>query len=419
MHHPTLTLAGLPLACCLAASAVAGPQSRVALSWSELPQLPPAPGQEKQAGLAGPFVGPHNGVLMVAGGANFPEKPPWDDGRKTWWDDIYVLQRAPDGACRWLTDEGYKLPRPLAYGVAITTRFGVVCIGGCDAGKCYRDVFALQWDPARRAIDIEPFPPLPVPLGFMAGALVGDTIYIAGGQESMKDGTATKRFFALDLSAKDAGGDFEWRELPAWPGPPRILSIAAAQSDGATDCFYLFSGRNVAPGKPTRLLTDAFCFNPAAAKWRRLADIAPSGGWPRCVMAGTGIASGANQVLVFGGAPGIILRGLEQLGTAIAWTQDASEVAILTAKQREILENHPGFSRDVLSYDTVTDTWSNIGELPMTSQVTTTAVRWRDWIVIPTGEIHPGIRTPKVWRARGSLPTGDAVGAGPSQEEYL
>ena len=36
------------------------------LSWSELPPLPDTPG------LGGPFVGTHGGVLIVAGGANFP-----------------------------------------------------------------------------------------------------------------------------------------------------------------------------------------------------------------------------------------------------------------------------------------------------------------------------------------------------------
>jgi sialidase-1 len=409
MQHLTLTLAGLSLACCLAASAIAAPEGRVALSWSELPQLPPAPGQEKQAGLAGPFAGPHNGVLIVAGGANFPDKPPWDGGAKVWWDDIYVLQRVPDATYRWLADESFKLPRPLAYGVSITTRFGVVCIGGCDAEQCYPDVFALQWDPARQSVRIESFPPLPVPLGFMAGALVGDTIYVAGGQETMKDASSSKRFFALDLSEKDDGGDFGWRELPAWPGPPRVLSIAAAQSNGATECFYLFSGRNVAPGQSTDLLTDAYCYNPETQRWTRLADTTLAGDEPRCIMAGTGIASGSDRILVFGGAVGAVFRGLEQLATAIAWTKDESEAEVLEKKQRDILENHGGFSRDILSYSTLTDTWSKIGELPMTSSVTTTALRWRDWIVIPTGEIHPGIRTPKIWKAWESRLTGDAM----------
>ncbi|HRE82055.1 MAG TPA: hypothetical protein PLN52_13445, partial [Opitutaceae bacterium] len=39
------------------------------LIWDELPALPPAPGQPRQIGVAGPFAGVHNHVLIVAGGS--------------------------------------------------------------------------------------------------------------------------------------------------------------------------------------------------------------------------------------------------------------------------------------------------------------------------------------------------------------
>src|SRR4051812_10332476 len=48
------------------------------LRWNELPALPPAAGHARQAGLASPFVGAHGDVLFVAGGANFPDKMPWE-----------------------------------------------------------------------------------------------------------------------------------------------------------------------------------------------------------------------------------------------------------------------------------------------------------------------------------------------------
>jgi len=41
------------------------------------------------------------------------------------------------------------------------------------------------------------------------------------------------------------------------------------------------------------------------------------------------------------------------------------------------------------------------GELPPTPAVTTTAVRWGADVVLPTGEIKPGVRTDAVWRASG------------------
>ena len=98
--------------------------------WSELSTLPPAADQEKQPGVAGPFVGVHKDALIVAGGANFPDALPWQGGKKIWWDDIFVLEKKENDSYQWNKENRFTLPRPLAYGVSISTEEGVVCIGG-------------------------------------------------------------------------------------------------------------------------------------------------------------------------------------------------------------------------------------------------------------------------------------------------
>ena len=61
------------------------------LAWNKLPDLP------NPLGVAGPFVGIHNDVLILSGGANFPNGVPWektDDGfnsPKIYNDQIHVL----------------------------------------------------------------------------------------------------------------------------------------------------------------------------------------------------------------------------------------------------------------------------------------------------------------------------------------
>jgi solute:Na+ symporter, SSS family len=40
--------------------------------FSTLPDLPPNSGHTTQPGLAGPYTGMDDGVLIIAGGANFP-----------------------------------------------------------------------------------------------------------------------------------------------------------------------------------------------------------------------------------------------------------------------------------------------------------------------------------------------------------
>lgn len=369
--------------------------------WNMISQLPPAPGQQNQFGVAGPFSGVHNGALIVAGGANFPNRPPWEGGKKVWWDDVYVLEKTDEGEYRWITNENFKLPKPSAYGVSVNTADGIICIGGCDADKCHNNVFMLKWDAAAKKISTESMPSLPRPLAFMAGARVGNTIFVAGGQEKMKGGFATTNFFALDLSKKSDPASFKWQELEAWPGPARIANLAVAQSDGDNDCFYMFSGRNQATGKPTKVLTDAYKYNPSTKQWTKLADIT-LGRQLRCIMAGTSIAFGTDQILVFGGDRGDIFLILENLADQINKAKQAgnSEIAEqLTKKQTQILLGHGGFSKDILSYKTTTDTWRMFGKLPTTSHVTTNAVNWGDSIVIASGEIRPGVRTPRVWKA--------------------
>ncbi len=65
----------------------------------------------------------------------------------------------------------------------------------------------------------------------------------------------------------------------------------------------------------------------------------------------------------------------------------------------------PLFPREVLAFNTRTREWSVAGSMPI-GVVTTSITRWRDRIVIPSGEIRPGTRTPKVQMAaiKGELP---------------
>ena len=141
------------------------------LTWTTLPPLP------TPLGLGGPFAGVANDVLVVAGGANFPVSL-FRGGKKVWHDDVYVLAR---GSSAWL--KVGKLKQPLAYGSTVTTRSGLLLLGGCDGTKCSRDVTLLAWDGTR--LRTTPLPKLPKPCAFSAAALVNNVVYVAGGQDSM------------------------------------------------------------------------------------------------------------------------------------------------------------------------------------------------------------------------------------------
>ena len=380
------------------------PASNSPFEWRELPQLPPASGEATQAGLAGPFAGVHQDALIVAGGANFPNLPPWKGGKKVWWDDVYVLQRNDEGEIEssWRTSPRLELPKRTAYGVAISTNKGLLCIGGCDEQNHHKDVFRLQWSSDTKDITIQRLPDLPRPLAYMAGAKVGDVVYVAGGKES-PEGNATKNFWSLDLSEEEKkNGELQWQELDPWPGPRRILPLAAAQSDGENNCFFLFSGRNPRADQPTQFLTDSFKFNPINKGWTKLADVSEMKGEPICIMAGTALGVGVAHVLTFGGADGKRFLEIEKLNERIRNIENqpvdrnesnSTQLDMLKEEHLSFHENHTGFSKEILAYHVVTDTWTKAGEGPRAFPVTTQAVRWGNEIVIPSGESSPGVRT--------------------------
>lgn len=323
-----------------------------ALHWTALPPLP------DREGFAFPFAGVDQGALLVAGGANFPDKRPWEGGAKVWYDTVYVLEK-PDGA--WQT--AGRLPRPLGYGVSITTKKGVVCLGGSDPKGHYADAFLMRW--TRGRLEIFPLPPLPKPCANASGALLGDIIYVAGGIETPDATAAMQTFWALDLSRARP----QWRELEPWPGPARMLAVAAVQDNA----FFLVSGVSLAAdaqGKPVRTyLNDAYRYQPGRG-WRRVADL------PRpAVAAPTPAATvGQSQFLVLGG-------------------DDGSKVSF------QPLALHPGFPKSILAYDTTRDAWTTQGEMPA-AHVTTPLVPWGADFVMPSGEVRPGVRSPAVWALR-------------------
>lgn len=382
----------------------------MSIAWEELPALPPSAGQTKQPGVAGPFAGAHGDALIVAGGANFPDKMPWEGGAKIWWDDIWVLEKKSEGSARWVTDKTFRLPRRIGYGVSVSTADGVVCAGGNDADRCYADVFLLSWDPKAREIRRTALPSMPEPLSFMAGALVGNTLYVAGGQHVMKNAVPSSAFWSLDLAKRGDSGEFKWTILPTWPGPARVVPVAAGQRSAKGEEFYLFSGRVQQAGRRTELLSDAFAFDPMTRSWRTLPKI--GGGSGASVMAGMAAPVGSDEVLLFGGDRGDLFLELESHDLAIeearrklanATTTERSVIERqieerLTAK-RKIYGSHPGFGREVFAYDTRRNAWRVVTRSTVEPQVTTFAVKWGDAVVIPSGEVRPGVRTPKIVRA--------------------
>jgi N-acetylneuraminic acid mutarotase len=97
-----------------------------------------------------------------------------------------------------------------------------------------------------------------------------------------------------------------------------------------------------------------------------------------------------------GGDNGTVFHRIEEYNVNITAAKTQEEKKRLETEKIQLLNNHPGFSRDILVYNTVKDCWTKVGELPRFGPVTTTAVKWNGEIFIPSGEIKPGRRTPEI-----------------------
>lgn len=365
------------------------PRCSATMLWEQLPELPDT------LGFGGPVAGVHKNALIVAGGANFPGGPPWAGGDKEWHDQIYVLAR--DGgdtlANGWI--EAGRLLTPVAYSASVSTDAGVLLIGGENDGIPSAEIYLLAWDAGTRNVRVKSVGRLPRPVSNLAAARIGQRLYVVGaGQSSGSDRLDRKYFWSVDLTNLTESGELEWdMTLPPYPGSPRHQCVVATQNDGSgREKLFLISGANpryFSDGSPDlanfEYFTDAFKFDPIDRVWNAIADL-PSIGDPRVgvdtasyaeakwpVAAATGIGIGQSHVLVFSGSTGRYI------------TLPVSE--------------RPAFASTVLAYHTLTDTWTEAGEMPI-GVVTTTATRWDDRIVIPSGEVRPGVRTNAVQALR-------------------
>jgi len=328
----------------MAPSIVSAAETGTPWPWRRLPDLPLA--------LAGQFAGVHNGALLVAGGSHFPVSK-WEGGVKRWVDTIFVLT-APNA--RW---QEYHLPRPIGYGGSISTPRGLLMAGGGDEKLNFAECLWLRWN--GKGIDLADGPPLPERIANCASALLGQTAYLVGGQGDPVATSASRAVYLLDVTRDGA----EWRVGPELPATGRILPSVAASELGV----FVAGGASLAPdasGAPARTyLGDAWLLPPGGG-WRRLPDL------PELTCAAPAFAT-RSGFFVLGGSDGV-----------------------LAARENELRDAHPGFSRRAKVYHARSSSWDIASELPF-SLVTTTPAVWRGQVALPGGEDRPAHRSASVY----------------------
>jgi cyclically-permuted mutarotase family protein len=356
-----------------------GQQGSKALNWSVAGELPPFPDQLKSLGFAGPMAGRDQEVLIIAGGANFPEEKPWLGGKKKYYGQGFLFTKQLDSFHFF---KSFSLPYPLAYSANCMTPKGIVAAGGENENGVQKKVLLLRYSPLTKEVVTKYLPDLPLGLSNAAITYYQGAVYLAGGEAG---NTVSNRFFTLDLGHVDKG----WAELESIP-----YSVSHAVLIANTNGLFLIGGRMKHEGGLSDLYETVYFFDLSSKQWKTKANL------PHSLSAHSGILHDSNKILIFGGDNGKIFHELEKLNLLIANEKDPVKKTVLNNRKIQILNNHPGFSNEVLIYDCAADKWTEGERIPYLVPVTTTAVKWNSDIVLPGGEVQPGIRSPQILLAR-------------------
>jgi len=196
---------------------------------AKTPQLDPAYAKGVSGHIAGEL---RPGLLVMAGGCNFPDRPAREGGAKRYYSEIYTADYlgAVHLACETKASEldmGWKLvghlPHPTAYAAFQLYDDQLIVAGGQSAAGDLSDAYMIQLNDSL-GVEITPLPSLPEPRSGMASALIENVLYLIGGRVN---GKLSNTVLSLDLSRPQK----EWREETPYPHSP-FLKLVAMTNQG-------------------------------------------------------------------------------------------------------------------------------------------------------------------------------------------
>ena len=326
---------------------------------AKTPQLDPAYAK----GVSGHIAGePRPGLLVMAGGCNFPDRPAREGGAKRYYSEIYVGEYAGEvlRACETKASEldmGWKLvghlPHPTAYAAFQLYDDQLIVAGGQSAAGDLSDAYIIQLSDSLD-VEITPLPSLPEPRSGMASALIKNVLYLIGGRVN---GKLSNTVLSLDLSSPQK----EWREETPYPHSPFLKLVATTNlgeysTPSYVPCLVVMGSFTGVDEPDQRVQADVtyMTYTPQTKQWQTY-KIAPDD--PIAAHGfGGGYASGCDAGFSGGGRADLFVTALQREKDLKAAKAKGNRrlVKKLQAEQRAYLSHDPawyGFCSEWYSFD--------------------------------------------------------------------
>ena len=305
-------------------------------------------------GVSAPFCGVVGDALVVAGGANFPDKSLLEGGAKRVYADIWAQA---DG--EWV--HAGVLPDSTAYGATFAVDGALVLAGGNVCGTTTDKVYELTL--RDRAAVLRALPTLPVPMEQCGWTRDGDRLYLVGG-------VGTTGVYACTV------GEYVWTKLADLPEP--LVQPVAFASAGK---LYVWGGFNP---ETLEVSDKGLVISSEVEKslWREAPSI-PDGG---TFVGATGATLPDGRLVVVGGVNrAIFARALHNT--------PEDRIPYLSKEPAEYQ-----FRQAVYAFDPAAGAWTLRGSDPACALAGPgVAVRPAGGLYVAGGELKPGVRSPRIF----------------------
>jgi cyclically-permuted mutarotase family protein len=360
---------------CLVFASTAQKKYESPINWKQSGVLPVQPNGLIHMGLSGVVSGLVGDQIIIAGGNNFPEGLPWEGGIKKYYKRVIVYNNQKDTLLNTFT---FNLPANVAYAAVAQLKDGIFYAGGENENGPLSSAYLIKKSKSQ-SFEIIELPSLPIAISNAVAVATENAVYVLGGAN--KEGVSNK-VWKLALNNIKKG----WTVQASMPQPTAFAAAAIANEH-----IYIMGGRCKEANGISKIYKEVYAFDIENNLWEQKASL------PETVSAACALAIDNNKILFIGGDKIVVFHEVEMLAAKIAATTDTTIKKELTVVKNNLQKTHPGFSKDVLAYDASLNKWSPYAQLGFTAPVTTNAFLFNHKIILPVGEIKPGIRTPYIW----------------------